>query len=123
MLVQNSTLKGKVSSIKLLSGEEIIARVVEYDKPANILEIKNPLAMVMMPNDDGVQGMVAFAPWMLGVPDDTNISINTSHVMAINEARPDAASQYSQAVGEDTQVATPKVAPQALGGRRGGRGR
>lgn len=123
MLVEKKSLTGKVGVLKLITGEEIIARIPEDNHPHGSVQVKNPLAMVMMPSDDSTQGMVAFAPWMLGVDEDTNISIDSSKIIAIAEARVDAASQYSQAVGEEVQ-ATPRVSQiQSNMGRRGGRGR
>lgn len=121
MLVQNEvSLTNKVVVLKLVSGEEVIARVVSSD--AQKIVIKNPLLMVMMPEDDGVQGMVAFAPWVLGANDNVGLPINLIHVVTHTEARTDAATQYSRAIGEE--VAQPKK-PALLNptGRRGGRGR
>lgn len=123
MLVEKKSLTGKVGILKLVTGEEIIARIPEDNYPTGAVKVKNPLAMVMMPSDDGNQGMVAFAPWMLGVDEDTEIAIEPSKIIALASARVDAASQYSQAVGEET-VATPKITQvQSSMGRRGGRGR
>ncbi|MNK54321.1 hypothetical protein D3C87_733030 [compost metagenome] len=122
MLVENKSLTGKVGVLKLITGEEVIARISEDGYPAGRVTVKNPLAMVMMPSEDN-QGMVAFAPWMLGVDEDTGITIDAAKIIALAPARADAASQYSQAVGEEIQ-ATPRISPlQSNTGRRGGRGR
>jgi len=121
MLVEKKALAGKVGVFKLVTGEEIIARVVD-DSSSTTVSVKNPLSMVMLPEENGQQGMVAFAPWVLGAVDDIALEINLSHVLVKTLARDDAASQYSQAIGE-TEVAQPKVAPlQPQTARRGGRG-
>ncbi len=123
MLIEKKSLTNQVGILKLVTGEEVIARVAYDNYPAGAVRVKNPLAMVMMPSDDGNQGMVAFAPWMLGVDEDTEIAIEPSKIIALAPARTDAASQYSQAVGEE-HVATPKITQvQSPVGRRGGRGR
>lgn len=122
MLVEKKTLAGKIGVFKMITGEEVIARVVDEVPVTGGVMIKNPLAMVMVPDNNNTQGMVAFAPWMLGANDDVAIELKGTAILAAVEARTDAAAQYSQAVGEDVQ-ATPKIAPQNLSGQRGGRGR
>lgn len=122
LITTNSNLTNKVGVFKLVSGEEVIARVVEDNSAQGSIRIKAPLSMIMV-NDDGNQGMVAFAPWVLGAADDAILEIKTANLVVTTEARADAAIQYSQAVGEPAE-ATAKVTPtQSFGGRRGGRGR
>ena len=120
MLVEKNVLAGQVVVLKLITGEEIIARAVE-ELPGAI-KIRNPLSMVMMPGDDKNQGMVAFAPWVLGAEDDFSFDLSLDKVLVATKARADAAGQYSQAIGEDTTKAAPRNAPQSLNASRGGRG-
>lgn len=125
MLVENKKLVDEVLAIKLVTGEEILARCTS-EAP---LRVKNPLAMVMVPSEDSQQGMVAFAPWFLGATDDESFPIREDHILALVIARSDAASQYAQAIGEEVVIpptrGTPaKSAPQVLtGAAKGGRGR
>lgn len=123
MLVENTNLTDTIATIKLVTGEEIITRVVEDRISSGFIRVVNPLAMVMMPGE-GDQGMVAFAPWMLGIDDDTPITIDANKIIVACKARADASSQYSSAMGEQVEISTRKEAPQMLtGNRKGGRGR
>lgn len=127
MLVQNTpNFKDKIVTLKLITGEEIIARATYHDSLTKVISVKNPLSMVMIPNEDNNQGMVAFAPWMLSIGDDESVDIEPRSYIVVAVARPDAAEQYSRAVGEapDVIVSQPKSAPQVINGaRKGGRGR
>lgn len=124
MLVQNiSNLSNEIIVCKMASGEEIIARAGEVND--STINISNPLSMVMV-QDDSVdnQGMVAFAPWILGANDNTVLSLDRKHIVVVTKARKDAADQYSRAIGEEQPVTPSRSAPVALqAGRRGTRGR
>lgn len=118
MLVSKSiNYTGRVVALKLVTGEEIIARVTD-DTDTNLV-LKRPLSMVMMAGEeDESQGSVAFAPWMLAIPDDALVSLSKSSIVYVHEARKDAAEQWVTAVGdyEGPRGATMEVA--ASRGRR-----
>lgn len=101
MLAPNTeTNENKVLTMKMSSGEEVIARVVSEDN--NKFFIKNPLMPVMLPSEDNSsQGMVAFVPWIISVERNKVISINKSNVLVYTVTSDDASKQYSIAMNEN----------------------
>lgn len=123
MLVQNTqNLSNEIIVCKMITGEEIIARAGEVNHET--VTVTNPLSMVMVQNETADnQGMVAFAPWVLGAEDNAKLVLDRKHILLVTKSRKDAADQYSRAIGEEP-VASPRSAPVSLQvGRRGSRGR
>jgi hypothetical protein len=87
MLINKGFSNGDVLSIKLISGEEIIAR---FDSEAtDSMTISRPLAITM-----AGQGL-GMIPWMfLGGKDE--VTLQKSHIIATMTAKKDAADQYVQ---------------------------
>jgi hypothetical protein len=120
MLIEN--LDNKVLSIKLISGEEIIAKTVEGSTDSAII-VSNPLMMIMI-TDDSDQASVAFVPWLLGLDDSSTVTIKSDKIIVYTNARQDAVIQYNSIIDNKPVVATEKHAPQVLtGAKKGGRGR
>lgn len=82
-----------VQTIKLTTGEEIIAKVMNTG--ADWINVVRPLTLVLaeVPGNPA-QTQVMFTPWMLGVAEDQQISIDRNHVIATGPARNDARTQY-----------------------------
>lgn len=96
MLVEKKPENTEVIAIKLVTGEEIIARKLSDDD--NHIMVGSPLAMVMADNPDNPQQTrVMFTPWMVAAGKEI-VSIKNIHVVAVSSARVDAAEQYEQAV-------------------------
>ena len=92
-------LEGFIVAIKLISGEEIIGRVV--NEQPNLLMISQPLSFIMHPNPKSPnQAMVSFAPWMIGIRDNQIVSLSLDKILFVAEARGDASDQYRQAIGD-----------------------
>jgi hypothetical protein len=85
MLLQKPITKGDVVSIKLINGDELIARLDEED--SSTVTVDRPLALTMQ---GGGLGMV---PWVL-LGDKNNIAIQRSHIFAMVPSKRDAAEQY-----------------------------
>lgn len=97
MLKEKTAKAGAIVAIKLTTGEEIICRLVEPQTAEATLVVSNPLTMVMVEGDKASQQMrVVFTPWMIASGKD-HVGISRQHVLAIVEAKADAASQYEQA--------------------------
>lgn len=97
MLVENQVdLSGRIVAVKLTTGEEIVARCIEDD--ASVLTLRRPVSLVMSHDTETDQAMVAFAPWMLALPEDTNVRIGRTRVVFAGEARRDVTEQYKEAV-------------------------
>lgn len=114
MLVEKSKFNpGDIVAMKLVSGEEIIGRLVEYN--ADFIKITNPVLMILEMVEDEVQNpvtgqihknqqaMVAFAPFMLGMPDNEPLKIGFTKYITVCKAREDAANQYKSALGNPQQ--------------------
>lgn len=96
MLVQKTS---EVSSIKFLSGEEIISKVIS--KSDNKLTLYAPL-MFVLSQEKTPEGKnnVMFAPWMVGIDLHSTITINEDMVLAISKPSSLAEEQYLEAIGE-----------------------
>lgn len=96
MLVDKKSENTTIVAIKLITGEEVIARKLGDD--ANQVKVSRPLAMVMAENPDNPQQTrVMFTPFMVAAGKDI-VSINRNHIIAMVDARPDAAEQYESAI-------------------------
>jgi len=89
MLISKGISNGEVVTIKMASGEEIIAKYVE--ETANGYKITKP--MMLSVSSQGV-GMV---PYLFTVNPDTEIVINRSAVSVIVNTEADFSKQYLQA--------------------------
>lgn len=87
MLINKGITAGEVVSIKLISGEEIIARLEEENTDA--IKINRPMSVSITPSGLGMM------PFMfLGASD--NLSIKQSHVITMSTAKKEASDQYIQ---------------------------
>lgn len=82
-----------IQTLKLSTGEEIIARVQNAGE--YVITVVRPLALVLaeVPGNPQ-QTQVMFTPWMLGVSDEAVVDLDAKHVIARGPARKDAAEQY-----------------------------
>jgi len=79
--------KGDVVSLKVVNGDELIARFEE--ETDTTIKINRPLALTM-----GPQGL-GMIPWMF-LGDDEDVTLNKSHVFAMALSKKDASDQYMQ---------------------------
>lgn len=87
LITKTHYAKGDVISIKLITGEELIARL--EDETETTMVIKNPLAITV-----GGQG-VGMIPWVL-LGDAKKCTLLRSHVVAAVVTKKEAADQYTQ---------------------------
>ena len=85
MLISKPIADGDVVSIKLINGDEIIARLEKDDQ--NGYTINRPLALTM---SGGGLGMI---PWMF-LGDKDTMTLNKTHVFAMVPSKKEAADQY-----------------------------
>lgn len=96
MLVDKKTEDSVIVAIKMISGEEVIARKLSEDD--HNVRITRPLSMVMAENPDNPQQTrVMFTPFMVAAGKDM-MNIRRDHILAMVPARPDAAEQYETAI-------------------------
>lgn len=87
MLIEKPISSGDIVSIKLINGDEIIARL--DDENADEIKITKPLALTM---SGGGLGMI---PWIFLGNKDT-VTLKRSHVFVVVPSKKDAADQYMQ---------------------------
>lgn len=87
MLIEKPVANGDVVSIKLVNGDELIARF--ESETSEVLKISKPLAIV-----PGAQGLGMMAWMFLG--DRDTFTLKQSHVFAMVPSKKDAADQYLQ---------------------------
>jgi hypothetical protein len=87
MLISKPITEGSVVSLKLVNGDEIIAR---YDgEDSDSIKINRPLALTM-----GAQGL-GMIPWLF-LGDTTSFSLKREHVFVMVSSKKDAADQYME---------------------------
>lgn len=94
MLINNrkEVKAGDIVAVKLVNGEDILAKLVSVDGDDYV--IVRPVILHLVPVGNG-QASVNFAPFSLGLDDATSLTINVSKMLYRPiEARKDAASQY-----------------------------
>ena len=85
-----------VKVLKLITGEEVIARVSE--ESSNLLTLEKPMTLQMMPPNTST-GQVGFAlvPWIKAAKNDkTTISIE--HILVTDEASDQTEKNYLQVI-------------------------
>ena len=86
MLIQTPYKEGDIVSIKVTSGEEVLAKLVE--EKDDVIVITKPFALV-----PGQQGL-GMMPWVLSVNPDSKISINKNTMMLIHKTEEGISKQY-----------------------------
>ena len=87
MLISKGFSNGDIVSLKMINGDELIARF--ESETADDITIDRPLALTM--SREGL-GMI---PWMM-LGDKSLITLKKSHVFAVVPSQKDAADQYMQ---------------------------
>ena len=88
MIIETSYKNGDTVSLKLTSGEEVIARLEEETNTQVILH--KPMVLIA-----GQSGL-GLAPFMFSVATDAKFKINNTSVTCISKTEKELASQYTQ---------------------------
>ena len=85
-----------VKVLKLITGEEIIARVTEEKN--NLISLEKPMILQMLPPNT-TTGQVGFAmiPWIKAAKNE-KVIISTEHIIAEDEASEQTEKNYLQVV-------------------------
>ena len=86
MLIELPYKEGDVVSLKLTSGEEIVAKLTKEENDKVLLS--KPLSVVA-----GPQGL-ALAPYMFTVSHDAKLNINSSNIVCIHKTVDEMSKQY-----------------------------
>lgn len=91
-----------VKIIKLLTGEELIAKVLPSSN--DVVKLENPVRIVVIPADPRMQfdskksANIGLAPWA-EFTDDREFVLDKSHVLAIMNPIKEFATQYNSMFG------------------------
>ena len=85
-----------VKVLKLITGEELIARVIEEKN--NLITLEKPMILQMLA-PDRTTGQIPFAlvPWMKAAKNE-KVTISTEHIIAEDEASEQTEKNYLQVV-------------------------
>ena len=85
-----------VKILKLITGEELIARVIEEKN--NLITLEKPMILQMLaPNTSTGQVGFALIPWMKAAKNE-RVLISTEHIIAEDEASEQTEKNYLQVV-------------------------
>lgn len=96
MLINKSSIikAGDVAGFRLVSGEEMLARVAEVT--ATHLTVSKPVVVQMAPTGNGGVGL-AFAPFMVTVPEDSRYVFSMDKLISPPlPARKELADKYTE---------------------------
>ena len=94
----NHLKNGEVYTFKLVSGEEITAKLIHYLSDDGVFEVIQPISMILGPQ--GLQMM----PSLFSSNSDKNVYINTTSIAMAAETREDVRAKYIEAT---TGIVTP----------------
>ena len=83
-----------VKVLKLITGEEVIARVTEEN---NLITLEKPMTLQMVPPTSTGQVGFALVPWMKAAKNE-KVTISTEHIIAEDEASEQTEKNYLQVV-------------------------
>ena len=89
-------MKNEVKVLKLITGEEVIARVSE--ESGNLLTLEKPMTLQMIPPNTST-GQMGFAmvPWMKAAKNN-KVTISIEHILVTDEASDQTEKNYLQVV-------------------------
>ena len=85
-----------VKVLKLITGEEVIARVTE-EKNVDLITLEKPMTLQMMPSTSTGQVGFALVPWMKAAKNE-KVTISTEHIIAEDEGSEQTEKNYLQLV-------------------------
>ena len=88
-------MSNDVKVLKLITGEEVIARVSE--ERSNLLILEKPMTLQIMPPTATGQVGIALVPWMKSAKNE-KVTISTEHVLVTDEASDQSEKNYLQVV-------------------------
>ena len=84
-----------VKVLKLITGEEVIARITEEKN--NLITLEKPMTLQMLPPNTTGQMGFAMVPWMKAAKNE-RVSISIEHIIAEDEGSEQTEKNYLQVV-------------------------
>ena len=89
-------MANNVKILKLITGEEVIARVTE-EKNVDLITLEKPMTLQMIPPTSTGQVGFALVPWMKAAKNE-KVTISTEHIIAEDEGSEQTQKNYLQLV-------------------------
>ena len=89
-------MANNVKVLKLITGEEVIARVTE-EKNVDLITLEKPMTLQMMPSTSTGQVGFALVPWMKAAKNE-KVTISIEHIITEDEASEQTEKNYLQVV-------------------------
>ena len=87
-----------VKVLKLITGEEVIARVTEEENNYSLITLEKPMTLQMIhPTTSTGQVGFALVPWMKAAKNE-KVTISTEHIIAEDESSEQTEKNYLQVV-------------------------
>jgi hypothetical protein len=102
MLVENSLKQDDIITLKLTSGEEVIAKLVE-ENPMH-LKVLQPVVLIMQQNGIGM------APYLFTVDETVPVRMAKINITVMEKTGPRSTEQYLDAINPD-KIANAKPLP------------
>ena len=96
MLIERNKLEPNIRTLKLISGEEIICKVISNNDKDIV--IKYPLLFVIS-NNDKLSNDVVFCPWVISMDFESEISIQHKNILANILPSKIAMEKYIESIG------------------------
>jgi hypothetical protein len=110
MLIEKGFAKGDVICLKLISNEEIVAKLVEQD--ANTVTVTKPLLVnISVDVRTGKPGLQMYPFFMLGAEGDEKLPLRRDHIIAMVASREDVKAGY---IHNTTGIAIPSASDSGL---------
>lgn len=94
MLIEKAVGDNDVVAVKLVSGEEIIGKIISKPVDPNYqLVLSKPVVLGMQQAPNGDVGL-GFGPFMLGIDDDVKITLEQSSYITMVKARGEIEKAY-----------------------------
>lgn len=88
-----------IKLIRLINGSEVLGETVRHEKYENLLIVKNPVLIMVMPSrTDPKSPQVGFAPFNQ-FSDDKEVMFDTQHVLCIMNPVSEFINQYNTMFG------------------------
>jgi hypothetical protein len=95
MLIQKAPGQNDIITIKLITGDELVAKLITFDQDK--ISITKPMLVTVGMDEKTGQVGIQMSPYFLMTADhDSNFTIKTSHIIVCNLASEAAKSGYIQ---------------------------
>lgn len=99
-----------IQVIKLITGEEIIAKITDIKiEGRDLIQVEQPAIIILMPNDENPnQAQIGLAPWV-PYAENATAHIMPAAVSAVVNPKQELVSEYEKLYGTNSPIITPNT--------------